>query len=73
MRGIARDADNQVLTQALMSVGRHFDMLVVAESVETAEDAAFLQANGIGGMQGYLFGAPTVRPAWMAEKARKRA
>ena len=73
IRGIARDADNQVLTQALMSVGRHFDMMVVAESVETAEDAAFLQANGIGCMQGYLFGAPTVRPAWMQDRTRKRA
>jgi EAL domain-containing protein (putative c-di-GMP-specific phosphodiesterase class I) len=73
IRGIARDPDNQVLTQALMSVGRHFDMMVVAESVETAEDAAFLQANGIGCMQGYLFGAPTVRPAWMEEATRKRA
>ena len=73
VRGIARDPDNQVLTQALMSVGRHFDMLVVAESVETAEDAAFLQANGIGCMQGYLFGAPTVCPVWMEEHARRRA
>ncbi len=73
IRGIARDPDNQVLTQALMSVGLHFDMMVVAEQVETAEDAAFLQAHGIGCMQGYLFGAPTVRPAWIEEAARKRA
>jgi EAL domain-containing protein (putative c-di-GMP-specific phosphodiesterase class I) len=73
IRGIARDPDNQVLTQALMAVGRHFDMLVVAESVETAEDAAFLQANGIGCMQGYLFGTPTVRPAWMEDAPRRRA
>ena len=73
VRGIARDPDNQVLTLALMSVGKHFDMMVVAESVETAEDAAFLQANGVDCMQGYLFGAPTVRPSWMEEPGRKRA
>ena len=71
-RGIARNPDNQALTRALMSVGKHFDMLTVAESVETPEDAAFLQAEGIGCMQGYLFGAPTVRPAW-AEKAQRRS
>jgi EAL domain-containing protein (putative c-di-GMP-specific phosphodiesterase class I) len=71
-RGIARNPDNQMLTQALMSVGKHFDMLTVAESVETPEDAAFLQAAGIGCMQGYLFGAPTVRPAW-DEKAQRRS
>jgi EAL domain-containing protein (putative c-di-GMP-specific phosphodiesterase class I) len=73
IRGISRNADNQVLAQALMSVGQHFDMLVVAEQVETAEDAAFLQACGIGCMQGYLFGAPTVRPAWVEERAKRRA
>ena len=73
VRGIAHDPDNQVLTLALMSVGKHFDMMVVAESVETVEDANFLQANGIGCMQGYLFGAPTVRPAWMEDRSRKRA
>ena len=73
VRGIAHDPDNQVLTLALMSVAKHFDMMVVAESVETAEDAAFLQANGVDCMQGYLFGAPTVRPSWMEETGRKRA
>ncbi len=76
IRNIARDPDNQMLTQALLSVGRHFEMMTVAESVETPEDAGFLQAIGIDCMQGYLFGAPTVRPAWVvgAEDAkRKRA
>lgn len=71
-RGIARNPDNQALTRALLSVGRHFDMLTVAEAVETPEDAAFLQAEGIGCMQGFLFGAPTVRPAW-AEQAQRRS
>ncbi|MFN3971977.1 MAG: EAL domain-containing protein [Gemmobacter sp.] len=73
IRGIARDSDNKALTQALMSVGRHFDMVTVAESVETPEDAAWLQMAGIGAMQGYLFGSPTVRPAWMEEPARRHA
>lgn len=73
IRGIARDPDNQALTRALLSVGRHFDMVTVAESVERPEDAAWLQAEGIGAMQGWLFGAPTVRPAWMEEPARRRA
>ncbi|WP_212524938.1 EAL domain-containing protein [Actibacterium sp. MT2.3-13A] len=64
IRGIHADADNQVLTRALISIGRHFDMFTVAESVETAEDAHFLQAAGIDCMQGYFFGAPSVSPAW---------
>jgi predicted signal transduction protein with EAL and GGDEF domain len=35
IRGIASNPDNQVLTQALASIGKHFDMFTVAESVET--------------------------------------
>jgi EAL domain-containing protein (putative c-di-GMP-specific phosphodiesterase class I) len=34
-RGVDRDPDNQVVTEALISLGQHFDMLVVSESVET--------------------------------------
>lgn len=73
IRGLARDPDNQALTRALMSVGRHFDMVTIAESVETAEDAMWLQSAGIGAMQGFLFGPPTVRPAWMEEPSRRSA
>jgi EAL domain-containing protein (putative c-di-GMP-specific phosphodiesterase class I) len=72
VRGVARDADNQVLTAALISIGRHFDMVVAAESVESAEDAGWLAAAGIDVMQGYHFGAPTLHPAW-AEPRRRRA
>ncbi|MEQ8291509.1 MAG: EAL domain-containing protein [Roseovarius sp.] len=67
IRGIARDPDNQVLTGALMSVAEQFDMVCIAESVETAEDAAFLQNIGMDCLQGYFFGAPTVRPPWDTE------
>jgi len=67
IKGIAHDPDNQALTRALVSVGQHFDMLTVAELVETEEDAAWLAANGLDCQQGYYFGAPTVRPAWRGE------
>lgn len=68
IRNIHADNDNQALTRALMSIGQHFEMLTVAESVENAKDAEWLQAAGINCMQGYLFGAPTVRPAWVEER-----
>lgn len=64
IRGIALNPDNQVLTEALMSISRHFDMFTVAEAVEASEDAAFLQRIGIDCMQGYYFGAPTIHPPW---------
>ena len=71
IRGIHGDADNQVLTQALASIGRHFDMVVVAESVEEVADAEWLRGKGIDCLQGYLFGAPTVKPDWLKTSARK--
>ena len=65
IRGIADNADNQVLAAALLSIGRQFDMVTVAESVERAADAAYLTALGLDCLQGYYFGAPTVRPPWL--------
>ncbi|MEQ8896353.1 MAG: EAL domain-containing protein [Roseovarius sp.] len=64
IRGIASDPDNQVLTGALMALAAQFDMVCIAESVETGQDAAFLQSIGMDCLQGYFFGAPTVRPPW---------
>ncbi len=66
IRGISQDPDNQVLTTALATVAEQFDMLTVAESVETPQDAAYLTAMGIDCLQGYYYGAPTVRPPWLA-------
>jgi EAL domain-containing protein (putative c-di-GMP-specific phosphodiesterase class I) len=73
VRNIDADADNQVLTQALMSIGRQFDMFTVAESVETPQEAAWLQAAGIDCMQGYLFGLPASRPVWNPDAMKQTA
>lgn len=73
IRNIHRDADNQALTRALMSIGQHFDMMTVAESVETQQEAEWLQAVGIDCMQGYAFGAPTIHPDWLEESKSKTA
>jgi EAL domain-containing protein (putative c-di-GMP-specific phosphodiesterase class I) len=73
IRGIHADADNQVLTAALVSIARHFEMFTVAESVETAKDAAFLRGAGLDCLQGYHFGAPTIRPHWLPEAVAAEA
>lgn len=73
IRDIQSDPDNQVLTQALLLIARQFEMFTVAESVETLEEAEFLQRLGVDCLQGYLFGAPTVKPGWSAEGNRKTA
>ena len=73
IRNIHADRDNQVVTAALLSIGKQFDMMCVAESVETLADAQFLQALGVECMQGYLFGAPSVNPDWDVQLPAKRA
>ena len=70
IRNIHRDPDNQALTRALLSIGKQFDMFTVAESVETPEEAACLQAMGVHCQQGYLHGAPTVKPLWQAAEQK---
>ena len=69
-RQVHADPDNQVLYEALIALARHFDMVIVAEAVETAEEAAWLAAAGVNGLQGYHFGAPTFRPPWWTEGKR---
>ncbi|WP_415183313.1 EAL domain-containing protein [Phaeovulum sp.] len=73
IKGIAEDPDNQVLTEALISIARHFDMFTIAEAVENPRDAEFLVHLGVDCMQGYYFGAPTIVPPWKIPAAAMRA
>ena len=72
IRGIGTNPDNQVLTQALVSIARHFDMFTVAESVETQEDARLLVEMGVDCLQGYFFGAPSVSEPWKTSQLKSR-
>lgn len=73
IHGVHDNPDNQVLTHALISIARQFDMFTVAEAVESAEDAAFLIDAGIDCLQGYYYGAPTTQPTWLVERGLKSA
>ncbi|MFS4582041.1 EAL domain-containing protein [Phaeobacter sp. C3_T13_0] len=70
IRSIHANHDNQAVVRALIGIAKQFDMLVVAESVESPADAEFLISTGVDCLQGYLFGAPSVSPPWL-EKLRK--
>jgi len=73
IRGVHRDRDTQAMLRALIAMAREFDMLIIAESVEQSEDAEYLMTLGIDCMQGYLFGAPTLRPDWAEEDGARAA
>jgi len=49
------DRRNEELVKAILSIARCLGQNVVAEGVETAEQAAFLVANGCGTAQGFLY------------------
>lgn len=66
VRNIAGSPDNRALVGAMIGLAGHFGMLTTAESVETAEDAACLTSMGVDCLQGYHFGAPSVRPDLLA-------
>lgn len=65
VKGIAADRDSRVLVGALVAIARHFDMVTVAERVETAADAAACVELGVSCLQGYHFGAPALHPEWI--------
>ncbi|HQR03819.1 MAG: EAL domain-containing protein [Proteobacteria bacterium] len=53
-----RDADDAALVEVILAVARHMDLEVVAEGVETEEQAAFLRQRGCDLYQGYLYSRP---------------
>jgi EAL domain-containing protein (putative c-di-GMP-specific phosphodiesterase class I) len=62
IRGIERNPVNQPIVRAAVAMAREFNMFLVAESVETPAEANWLRDQGVGCLQGYLFGAPEVQP-----------
>jgi EAL domain-containing protein (putative c-di-GMP-specific phosphodiesterase class I) len=60
--GIGRNPEDEAIIRSVMALAQSLDFEVVAEGVETAEQAAFLQASGCHQLQGFLHGT-AVAPA----------
>jgi len=60
------------LVKAILSIARCLGQEVVAEGVETLEQATFLQTHGCQIAQGYLYGKPVPKVAFEAIKFAKR-
>ncbi len=59
IRGIHRTPANQLVTASLLGDCQAVRKACVAESVETLDEARYLQALGVDCLQGYFIGAPT--------------
>ncbi len=56
--GIQTNPDDAALTGAIIAMAHGLRLQVVAEGVETTEQAEFLRANGCDELQGYLLSPP---------------
>src|SRR5512137_2352572 len=64
IRTITTDHFRAELVKAILSIARCLGQEVVAEGVETQEQAAFLQAHGCQIGQGYLYSKPIPKAAF---------
>jgi diguanylate cyclase (GGDEF)-like protein/PAS domain S-box-containing protein len=60
------DPDDAALVETILAVAQHMHLKVVAEGVETAEQAAFLNARATVIHQGYFYGRPEPAETWIA-------
>ncbi|MGG5811919.1 putative bifunctional diguanylate cyclase/phosphodiesterase [Falsiroseomonas sp. CW058] len=58
LRDLPEDRRVQAIVATILGLGRTLDMVVVAEGVETEQQAEWLRAQGCAEGQGWLFGRP---------------
>ena len=66
---IASSSDSAAIVTLILSMARQLQLHVVAEGVETAEQARFLVQHGCDAMQGYHFARPLPLDSWLASSA----
>lgn len=66
VKNVDRLQEGQAVVKAAISMAQELGMYVVAEAVETEGEAKWMREAGVGCLQGYLFGPPTVTPDFRA-------
>jgi EAL domain-containing protein (putative c-di-GMP-specific phosphodiesterase class I) len=58
IQDIPHDMDDKTLTKAIIAMGKSLKLKVIAEGVETREQADFLAEHACDELQGYYFSTP---------------
>ena len=66
VRHLPGDAGDTAIVQSILSMAHHLGLHVVAEGVETAEQAAFLRLHQCSALQGFHFARPQALAGWLA-------
>ena len=61
---LGRNPQSAAIIRAVIGLGRGLEISIIAEGVETAEQLAFLAAEGCDGIQGYYLGRPAPIPTY---------
>ncbi|MFZ6750587.1 putative bifunctional diguanylate cyclase/phosphodiesterase [Undibacterium sp. Ren11W] len=67
IRDTPTDPSDTAIVQAILAMAKHLGLRVVAEGVETREQADFLIASACDSLQGYLFSRPLPVDAWLQQ------
>jgi cyclic di-GMP phosphodiesterase Gmr len=73
VRGVNENPVSQALARAIVAVARTLELKVIAEGVETTEEAVFVDTLGVDAKQGYLYAKPMPAAeftAWLAQRRR---
>lgn len=60
VRDVHQDDDNAFLVETMVQIARRFDMMSVAEAVQTPAEARRLSSLGVEYFQGFQFGSPSL-------------
>lgn len=66
---IGTDAVNSTVTDIIIALGKRLKIALVAEGVETEQQASYLRRHGVAVLQGYLYAKPmpiSDFPRWLA-------
>jgi EAL domain-containing protein (putative c-di-GMP-specific phosphodiesterase class I) len=71
IKDISTDANDEAITVAIIQLGKSLNLSVIAEGVETAEQAAFLLRHGCNRAQGYYYSKPAPASELLAQWGRQ--